>query len=84
MITDISTDGSLSERIALQRARRLETTPHTCKNVFVRSWARKASPRQAIKAQCLECQGFDRDAITGCSSFACSLWEYRPFQPKKS
>jgi hypothetical protein len=75
-------NASLNARRDAKRAARLITTPESARGHFVRSWAGKASPRTAIKAQCLECQGFDRAAITDCQSFACSLWEYRPFKPK--
>lgn len=71
---------SLSERIAAKRAGRLATTPESARKLFVASWAGKCSPRQAIKAQCLECQGFDRQGIAGCTGWACSLWFFRPFQ----
>jgi hypothetical protein len=30
---------------------------------------------------CLECVGFDRNAITECTAPACPLWNFRPFQP---
>jgi hypothetical protein len=69
-----------SEKIAQIRAGRLVTTPESFRKLFAACWAKKASPRQAIKAQCGECQNFDREAIAGCSSPACSLYEYRPFQ----
>ena len=56
------------------------TTPHThslLKTV-------PGQPRAAIKAFCLEYNGFDRTAITDCQAFACPLWFYRPYQtPRK-
>lgn len=80
-LADLKT-ASLSEKIAAKRAGRLATTPESAKSLFVASWAGKCSPRQAIKGQCLECQGFDRAAISGCTSWACALWTFRPFQQK--
>ena len=71
---------SLERKTEQKRASRLATTPESVKGHFVAAWAEKCSPRRAIKAQCLECQGFDRDATTGCTSFACALWNFRPFQ----
>jgi hypothetical protein len=73
-------DASLSEKIAATRARRLATTPKSVRGHFVAAWAGKCSPRRAIKAQCLECLGFDRQAITECTGWACPLWHFRPFQ----
>ena len=72
---------SLGEKIATKRAGRLATTPESAKGHFVAAWAGKCSPRRAIKAQCLECVGFDRQAITDCTGWACPLWAFRPFQP---
>lgn len=39
-----------------------------------------ASPRKAIQAHCLECCGYSRTDITNCSSHACPLFHYRPYQ----
>jgi hypothetical protein len=71
---------SLGEKIAAKRAGRLATTPESAKGHFVAAWAGKCSPRRAIKAQCLECVGFDRQAIADCTGWACPLWHFRPFQ----
>lgn len=38
----------------------------------------EASAREAIRAQCLECCGFDRAAVTTCASVGCPLWLRRP------
>jgi hypothetical protein len=38
------------------------------------------SPRQAIKAQCLDCTGLDRQAVSYCRARVCPLWRYRPYQ----
>lgn len=73
-------NASLSERMALLRARRIETAPMTFRKLLADSMAGKCSPRQAIKAQCSECAGFVRDDITTCTAYACPLWAYRPHQ----
>ena len=75
-----SPTASLSAFIAQKRAGRLETTPDRYKGHFVASWAGKCSPRRAIKAQCLECVGFDRREVAECTNWACALWHFRPFQ----
>lgn len=70
----------LDEKIVNRRAGRLATTPESTKGHFVAAWAGKCSPRRAIKAQCLECVGFDRQGITACTCWACPLWNFRPYQ----
>lgn len=49
--------------------------------VFRRFYARQASPREAIRAQCLDCVGLDEAAIRGCTSTACPLYYFRHYQP---
>jgi hypothetical protein len=79
----VQTDSS-SGKIAAKRAGRLATTPESVKGHFVAAWAGKCSPRRAIKAQCLECVGFDRRAIADCTCWACPLWKFRPFQKSEA
>jgi hypothetical protein len=50
------------------------------RGVMKKAFEGKASPRGAIKAQCLICVGYERAAITACTGFSCPLWEYRPYQ----
>jgi hypothetical protein len=71
---------SLPAFIEAKKARRLETTPDSCRNILANSWKAKTSPRSCIKAMCLECLGFDRQAITDCTAYACPLWLKRPYQ----
>lgn len=73
-------NASLDERIAAKRARRVETAPESFRKLLTQAMSGKCSPRQAIKAQCAECNGFDRQAITDCTAYACPLWHFRPFQ----
>ncbi len=40
----------------------------------------KASPRNAIKAFCIECYGYQRKEVTSCSAIECPLNLYRPYQ----
>ena len=71
---------SLSENIAAKRARRIETAPESFRKLLTQAMSGKCSPRTAIKAQCAECNGFDRQAIADCTAYACPLWHFRPFQ----
>jgi hypothetical protein len=68
-----------------KRANRLkaisEDAPSKAK-LFERVYRGAASPRSAIKAQCLECLGFNTDDIRHCTAPACPLFNYRPFQKR--
>lgn len=59
---------------------RLSEAPISVKNTLARAFSGSASPRQAIKAMCLACTGFERQEITDCTGYSCPLWCYRPFQ----
>jgi hypothetical protein len=48
-------------------------------SVFIRAYSGK-SPGAGIKAHCLECVGCDTKAVRECTSSACPLWPYRPYQ----
>jgi hypothetical protein len=54
--------------------------PESAKGSLTRAFSGSASPRAAIKAQCLVCVGYDRESIKNCSGHSCPLWKYRPFQ----
>lgn len=75
-----TTDSQTAQKIAAKRAGRLATTPDRFKGHFVAAWSSNCSPRRAVKAFCLECNGFDPDAIAGCTAYACPLWNFRPYQ----
>lgn len=51
----------------------------TFRNLYERTQSGKAGPRQAIKMQCAECVGYDRNEITNCTDIGCPLYNYRPF-----
>jgi hypothetical protein len=36
------------------------------------------SPTTAIRALCMECQGYDFDAVATCDLEGCPLWAFRP------
>lgn len=73
-------NASTSDQIAARRARRIETAPESFRRLLTQAMSGKCSPRTAIKAQCAECIGFDRQAISGCRAYACPLWHFRPYQ----
>ena len=65
-----------NERIELV----LQESPESAKGTLREAFSGSASPRKAIKAQCLVCVGYDRAAIRDCTGYSCPLWAYRPFQ----
>jgi hypothetical protein len=76
-------NASSGEKIAAKRAEKLEACPVSARSLLARCWSKKASPRQAVKAFCHECCGYDRAAITECTAWACPLFEFRPYQTPK-
>ena len=59
---------------------RLRQMPVSTRRGYVRAVRGAASPRDAIKAFCGECCGYDRDAVATCPAIGCPLWRYRPWQ----
>lgn len=52
------------------------------RRLFERVYSGAASPRECIKAHCLECCWMDETAIRECTAPACPLWNLRPFVKK--
>jgi hypothetical protein len=61
----------------------LGSAPAKAQTVLERAYAGSASPREGIKAKCLECLNFDRLGIRDCTGYSCPLWAYRPYQVSK-
>lgn len=72
--------GATAERSAERIARYLSAAPTTQKLTLAKALQGTASPRQAIKAQCLDCCAFDREEVRLCPAVTCALHAYRPFQ----
>ena len=72
----MSENASVSEKIVAARARRIATAPASFRKLLAQSYTGKCSPRAAIKGQCAECNGFDRQAIAD----SYTLWHFRPFK----
>ena len=52
--------------------------------LFQRIYRGTASPRECIKAFCLECVWMDEAAIRECTATACPLHRLRPYQRRPS
>jgi hypothetical protein len=62
------------------RAEEIESTPVLSRQIVARALAGEGSPRQAIKARCLQCSNFQRDEVANCTVIRCALWQFRPYQ----
>ena len=58
----------------------LVNVPTLWKSTIKRAFDGQGSPRQAIKAKCLDCSNFQREEVKECPVFLCPLWPWRPFQ----
>lgn len=56
------------------------SVPDTFIPNYVAAYDGTASAREAIRAFCAECCGYDRDAVRECPARRCPLWTYRPWQ----
>jgi hypothetical protein len=61
-------------------AKRVSEAGPLYRQIMVKAYSGDASPRSAIKAQCLHCVGYDREAVTHCTGYSCPLWAFRPYQ----
>lgn len=57
--------------------------PASARRLITRAFNGCASPRQAIKAKCLDCCCYDRSEVADCRVVLCPLWRYRPFQESR-
>ncbi len=62
----------------------IQTDAPSKAGLFRRVFSGKASPRQAIKAQCLHCCWMSEVAIRECTATACPLWNFRPYRGGES
>jgi hypothetical protein len=82
------TSASCSERVRPNGHDRRQgflasAVPPSARRSVARAFAGSASPRQAIKAKCLDCCGYDRAEVAGCTVIVCPLHSYRPFQENR-
>ena len=64
--------------------KRSDDVPVMYQGLYDRVARGKASHKQAVKCQCLECTCWQRREVAMCTALACPLWLYRPYQdPQK-
>ncbi len=66
--------------VSAKQAKELSQTPAMSRGLVDRAFRGVASPRQSIKARCLQCVGFVRKDVANCTAPTCALWPYRPYQ----
>lgn len=54
--------------------------PRIYKTAYLSAVSGKATPRNAIKAFCIECMGYVRSEVTNCDTIDCPLNLYRPYR----
>lgn len=66
-------------------AARRKQIPESIRAFYDRAVSGDGSPRNAIKAMCQMCMGWEdwRAAIRDCTDPACPLYQYRPYQVKE-
>lgn len=64
-----------------QKQRLAEINQHSPKlhGIFARAFAGN-SRSAAVKAKCLDCCCYQRIEVAKCTTLACPLWPYRPYQ----
>lgn len=67
----------------IRQAKFLEQVGESCYGIIRRAFEGTSSPRQAIKAKCLDCCCFNRDEVKHCPVVLCPLHTYRPYQDKR-
>lgn len=65
------------------RAEYLAAIPSKYRTNHTKALEGACSPRQAIKAQCLVCCGFQTAEVAECATWRCPLHAYRPYQRKE-
>jgi hypothetical protein len=65
-----------AQRIAQCRAE----MPKLYRKLYDRVMFGEASPREAIKMQCLECYGHTRTETQKCNNYLCPLYHHRPYK----
>lgn len=65
--------------LGASQKKRLSQMPETMRSTYLKAVSGK-SLAAAVKAHCQECVGYQKDEVTKCTSTACPLYHYRPYQ----
>jgi hypothetical protein len=61
-----------------------DTVPEKARTLITRALTGAVSPRQCIKAKCLDCCHFDRAEAAACTVTLCPLWAVNPYRLAKN
>ena len=75
--TIISADPALDSLLHPQAQKKLKSMPEHCRNTYRLAMTGKRR-NAAIKSACVECMGYNRAEVPGCTSHGCALYPYRP------
>lgn len=72
----------MSKQLTEKQKEIIAKLPLSRQKLTERAYAGIASPRQAIKAKCMECVNYEDvvNSVGGCAITRCPLNAYRPFQ----
>lgn len=76
---------ALESKLEDRHITRYHSIPHKMRYQWLKAYAGELSPKQAIKAKCQDCVGWEdvRTNIGFCTARTCPLWAYRPYQAKE-
>jgi hypothetical protein len=63
-----------------RREAHVQRAPVSLQGGLRRALAGEGSPRQIIKAKCLDCCNWERVEVANCTVVTCPLWRLRPYQ----
>ena len=75
-----------SRELFLEQKKASETyarkVPKVRRGTYLKAARGIGSPRNAIKAQCDSCMGYEEvvPRVSECRIYSCPLWHYRPYQ----
>lgn len=81
--TEIDNQSARGKHLGEKERHFLSGVPIAIRGIFTRALTGTASPRQAIKAKCIDCMGCEdyRNRVRDCKTTTCPAHPYRPYQP---
>jgi hypothetical protein len=64
----------------LRVAKMIAEAPVSARGILTRAFDGSGGRKNAIRAMCLACTGYERETVRNCTGWSCPLWTWRPFQ----